>query len=338
MQAALSRSELVYRSLLEAAPFPAVVTRLPEGTVQVLNRRAAQRMALPAGAALGRSAPDFWADPAQREQFMSLLREAQQVSGFEAELKTDSGEHFWANLEAATVDIQGAPHAFVAFNDIGHRRAMERALREANAKLEARLEQIHALQATLEREAIHDPLTGLYNRRYLDETLGREIDRARREGYPLTLAMMDLDHFKRINDSLGHQAGDLVLRQVGSLLLQSARSGDIPCRYGGEEFLLVLPYMGLDAARERAEEWRRLLETLRVPWGNGDAGTTTSIGLATFPLHGDDARDLVAAADTALYAAKAAGRNCVVSCCAARTGASSHAFVMGTASPGGVPC
>lgn len=312
MQEALHRSEMVYRTLLEAAPFPALVTRLPEGTVRVLNRRAAQRMAMHAGTAVGRSAPDFWADSGQREQFMTLLHEGRQVSGFEAELKTGCGERFWANLEAATVDIQGVPHAFVAFNDISTRRAMDQALREANAKLEARLQEIHALQAKLEREAIHDPLTGLYNRRYLDETLERELDRARREGYALTLAMMDLDHFKRLNDSLGHQAGDLMLQRVGALLLHSARSGDIPCRYGGEEFLLVLPYMGLEAAHARAEEWRSLLEALRIAWGGREMGTTTSIGLATFPLHGGDAPTLIGAADSALYAAKSGGRNRVV--------------------------
>jgi diguanylate cyclase (GGDEF)-like protein/PAS domain S-box-containing protein len=338
MQEALQRSELVYRTLLEAAPFPAVVTRLPEGTVQVINRRAAQRMAVHAGSTVGRSAPDFWVDPARRERFMSALGESVHVSGFEAQLKTASGEKFWANLEAATVDIQGAPHAFVAFNDISHRRAMEQALRDANAKLEGRLEEIHALQVKLELEAIHDALTGLYNRRYLDETLERELDRARREGYPLTLAMLDLDHFKRINDTRGHPTGDLVLQRVGALLLQSARSGDIPCRYGGEEFLLVLPYMGLEAARDRAEEWRRMTEALRVPCGDTQVGTTTSIGLATFPLHGDDARELIAAADAALYAAKAAGRNCVLCCRTAQTGAASHPFVMSPASSGGAPC
>jgi diguanylate cyclase (GGDEF)-like protein/PAS domain S-box-containing protein len=338
MQEVLRRSEFVYRTLLEAAPFPAVVTRLPAGTVEVINRRAAQRMGLHAGAAAGRSAPDFWVDPARRDRLMALLAEARHVSGFEAELRTASGERFWANLEAATVDIEGTPHAFVAFNDISHRRAMEHALRDANARLGARLDEIHALQAKLEREAIHDPLTGLYNRRYLDETLEREVDRARREGYPLTLAMMDLDHFKRINDARGHPAGDLVLQRVGALLLQSARSGDIPCRYGGEEFLLVLPYMGMEAARDRAEEWRSLLEGLRIPFGGAEVGTTTSIGLATFPLHGSDAGELIAAADTALYAAKAAGRNRVMCCLAARTGAAPRPFVMSPAKRPGAPC
>ncbi len=166
------------------------------------------------------------------------------------------------------------------------------------------------LRETLRTASIRDPLTGLFNRRYLEESLERELRRARRRRAPLGLAMMDLDHFKLFNDSFGHDAGDALLRALAELLQDQIRGEDIACRYGGEEFLLILPEAPLEVVRERAERVREALRRLRVVHdGNPLTPATLSAGVAAYPLHGDTAAALVRAADAAMYQAKAHGRD-----------------------------
>ncbi|MEO5795984.1 MAG: sensor domain-containing diguanylate cyclase [Rhodoferax sp.] len=179
--------------------------------------------------------------------------------------------------------------------------------------LEVQLTKISSLQALLQEQAIRDPLTGLFNRRYLDETLARDLTRARREDQPLALALLDLDGFKRINDTYGHLAGDQVLKSLSALLGKGARQTDTICRFGGEEFLAVLPKMSLDQAQHKVDAWR--LEFAQTPIAFGDASlhVTFSAGIAAFPQHGADSGELVTCADAALYRAKQAGRNRVLS-------------------------
>ena len=182
-------------------------------------------------------------------------------------------------------------------------------LRQSEAALQQQLQDIQSLQAKLTDQANRDALTGLYNRRYLNDSLQREFDRCARNGAPLSILLIDLDHFKQINDVHGHAAGDDVLRQVAALLQQDMRSSDICCRYGGEEFLLVLPAMAMDAALARAEHCRtRLAEQ---PWlADGRwVSVTLSIGVASVPAAGMAPEALIALADQALYRAKAEGRN-----------------------------
>ncbi|QRJ65054.1 GGDEF domain-containing protein [Azospira restricta] len=182
-------------------------------------------------------------------------------------------------------------------------------LREANERLVANLAEISALHKQLQEQAVHDPLTGLYNRRYLDEVLERELARAVREGYPVSVAMIDLDHFKAVNDTYGHKAGDRVLQALGRLLHEQAREGDVPCRFGGEEFVLVLPRMAGDNARRRAEQWREAFAAQATRHGEIEIHCTMSVGLATYPGDATSAEGLLAGADRALYRAKAGGRN-----------------------------
>jgi diguanylate cyclase (GGDEF)-like protein len=181
-----------------------------------------------------------------------------------------------------------------------HEAGHQQGLAEARAEIEQWREQ-----------ALHDPLTGLFNRRYLDDSLIRELARAEREAYPVALAMLDIDHFKRINDRYGHPAGDQVLRALGQQLHQQSRSSDIACRYGGEEFVIMLPNITLEAVRQRAEQWRVDFQNLRYADAE-ELCATLSIGLALFPLHAANAPTLMANADQALYAAKHAGRNQVM--------------------------
>lgn len=171
------------------------------------------------------------------------------------------------------------------------------------------------LQARLREQSVRDPLTGLYNRRYMEESLLRESARAARGGTPMAVAMLDLDHFKAFNDRHGHEAGDALLRAVGASLQESTRSEDVACRFGGEEFTLILPGADVDAARRRAEEIRERVRTLAVRHqGRRLEPVTLSIGLAVQPQHGATPEALVGAADRALYAAKEAGRDRVEVC------------------------
>lgn len=165
----------------------------------------------------------------------------------------------------------------------------------------------------LREQAITDPLTGLYNRRYLWEFLRREWIRAKRKDNSLAVIMIDLDHFKRINDKHGHEAGDFVLTAVAGLLRNQMRSSDIVCRYGGEEFALVLPEASLENVQLRAEDIRGAIKRLNLRHQDVPLGrVTVSIGIALFPDHAYDPDTLLRAADTALYEAKGAGRDRIV--------------------------
>jgi diguanylate cyclase (GGDEF)-like protein len=169
------------------------------------------------------------------------------------------------------------------------------------------------LRDSLRSQAIRDPLTGLFNRRYLDERLERELRRAAHDKRPVGLIMLDLDCLKACNDSFGHEAGDTLLRAVGSLLQEHTRSEDLACRYGGDEFALVLPKAPLSITRQRAEELRNEFKHLNVRYGNHVLGTfSLSLGISTFPDHGTSPKALLQEADKALYQAKAGGGNRVV--------------------------
>jgi diguanylate cyclase (GGDEF)-like protein len=167
-------------------------------------------------------------------------------------------------------------------------------------------------QLELNLQAMRDPLTGLYNRRPLEESLHRELLRARRGGTTVGLMAIDLDRFKQVNDTLGHDAGDAVLRAIARELMACVREEDIVCRAGGEEFVVILPGTSEYALRERAELVRRTIEREAITSFASPLNVTVSIGLALFPRHGATTGALMRAADAALYQAKAAGRNRIV--------------------------
>ena len=169
------------------------------------------------------------------------------------------------------------------------------------------------LRETLRNESIRDPLTDLFNRRYLEETLPRELRRAGREQQPLSLIMIDLDHFKEFNDKFSHEAGDAMLRALARHLKSRTRGQDIACRYGGDEFLLVLPGASADVGCERAQQLREEVKRLEVDQNVLPLiSVSLSLGVACFPEHGTTAAGLIRAADVALYRAKAQGRDQVV--------------------------
>ena len=169
------------------------------------------------------------------------------------------------------------------------------------------------LRSDLRQLSIHDPLTGLFNRRYMEETLEIEIRRAERTERPIGVIMLDLDHFKTFNDRFGHPAGDELLRSLGALIRARLRAGDIACRYGGEEFVLILPDAAVQAAVQRAEDIRQKVQGLDVRYMDTPLGqVTVSLGVASWPVNGRARAELLSAADGALYRAKEEGRNRVV--------------------------
>lgn len=235
--------------------------------------------------------------PAGQAAFDRALAQAGQEAGLgggpmrlEVEMRCKEGGTFWAEINAAPFHgPDGKVSGYIGVTrDATQRRKASEALRE---------------------QTIRDPLTGLFNRRFLDESLDREIARARRDNRPLALLMIDIDRFKQLNDTYGHPAGDGVIRRVGELVRSRARSGDLPCRYGGEEFLLVLPDITLGTAVERADEWRTAIANDWTVIGENAFAVTVSIGVAVFPGHGDSREALIEAVDQALYAAKRNGRN-----------------------------
>jgi diguanylate cyclase (GGDEF)-like protein len=166
------------------------------------------------------------------------------------------------------------------------------------------------LREKLRNQSIRDPLTGLFNRRYLEESLELECSRAERSKQPITVVMVDVDHFKRFNDTFGHDAGDLVLKNIGELLRRSIRQGDVACRYGGEEFMLVFPGTSASEAVDVAERVREGARRLEIVYRNQALGRiTVSLGVAAYPLAGETPAELIDAADQTLYAAKNAGRD-----------------------------
>lgn len=201
------------------------------------------------------------------------------------------------------VDLYAAPPF-----EIGGEPAMVGVFSDVTEKVLA-TKKIKALNTRLREQAIRDSLTGLFNRRYMEEALERELLRAERKKQSLSLIMGDIDHFKEINDLYGHQVGDEVLRRFGSLLASHARGSDICCRYGGEEFLLVLPDMEMARACERAEMLRREIARMPVGYGGEALRISASFGVAAFPAHGTDGGKLISTADSAMYRAKEGGRN-----------------------------
>ena len=185
--------------------------------------------------------------------------------------------------------------------------------REDMQQIDQQTLQIMENSRQLQQAAIRDHLTGLFNRRYMVVTLERELHRALRENAPLGILMMDIDHFKEINDLFGHAAGDLVLQTIGACLQECTRKSDIACRFGGEEFVVIMPGANQEVSCERAQILRKKATEFRMEFeGQTIQNISVSIGIAIFPQHGVDQDRLLINADKALYQAKRAGRDRVM--------------------------
>jgi diguanylate cyclase (GGDEF)-like protein/PAS domain S-box-containing protein len=205
-----------------------------------------------------------------------------------------------------TMELRG--RVILAY-DITERKQLENELKNTNKILMAKILEVEFLKEKLQEQAIRDPLTGVFNRRFLAESLDKEISKAERENTPVSIIMMDVDFFKEFNDRFGHKCGDIVLQDLANFLTENSRQGDIVCRYGGEEFVILMPNATLRDAYERAETWRREYTARVIHHGGKELGISFSAGVASFPLHGTSGESILYAADDALYRSKNEGRN-----------------------------
>ena len=216
-----------------------------------------------------------------------------------------------------TFDVGGVPLSYggqpigrlVILRDVTWRKQAELKLQDAMTELERQLQANIDLQRQLKEETIHDPLTGLHNRRFFDELAPVLVAETDRSGQPLAVVIIDIDHFKRLNDGHGHQAGDAMLRAVGAFLRQNSRQSDMVVRFGGEEFLVLMPHTRTDQALARLDEWRRDFAGQTIDYEGRTLAATFSAGIALYPEHAPTLDEALRRADLALYKAKAEGRN-----------------------------
>lgn len=291
----------LFQALFEAAP-DALFLVDEQGLILRANQQAHAMFRRPSGAFAGEHIEALVPEPLRRQhshhRHKFAARPAARGMGVGLDLRAvrADGSEFFVDIGLSPMMWQGRRLVVAAVRDVTEQRHVEHMLRDA-----------------LRDQALRDPLTGLFNRRMLDESLHLEFARARRRHATVAVVMADIDHFKLVNDRHGHQCGDYVLQRLAGLLQGQMRSGDLVCRYGGEEFILILVACSEAAACERAEQIRAVLH--QTQWATIDCAVpqiTLSFGVAVHPQHGSMPEDVIRAADAALLKAKAAGRDRVV--------------------------
>ncbi len=198
----------------------------------------------------------------------------------------------------------------IVAHDITEHKWLENDMKYANEALMKQLDEINALREKLEEQNIRDPLTNAYNRRYLSEFLDKEISRAKRDETPVSVVILDVDNFKKFNDTHGHKCGDVVLQFITNFLMEHSRRGDdVVCRYGGEEFVILMPRVSLEIGYERADAWRQDFSESAIEYDGLKLFGTFSAGVATYPQHGNTGEAILQAADKALLRSKETGKN-----------------------------
>lgn len=272
-----------FEELFESSPIALVLTAIDTQRVLLANQRAKDLFEVDSDR--GQHVIDFWVDPSERSKVIEAIREHGTIGELHAHLKSASGRAFRAELEAQTVIFEGTPALLVGILD-----------RSRQFELETRLREL----------AMHDALTGVFNRGHMFTLAETEIARAMRHSHRLSLAMIDVDHFKHVNDVHGHEAGDRVLRSFADACRRELREIDVIGRYGGEEFVVLFVETDRETALLASERVRRMAEQLRI----GDIRITISIGVVEWK-RGELLSSMLKRADENLYAAKAAGRNTI---------------------------
>lgn len=297
----------VFQQAVAQNPVAIVITN-EEGYIEYVNPRFTELTGYTSEEARGRNPRFLQSGSTQREAYALLWNTIKMGETWAGEIQNrkKNGDLYWAyEMIAPVLGENGVITHFVAMQqDVSVTRRHQEELYEVNARLQAKLVEVEMLHSQLREEAIRDSLTRLYNRRYMEGTLEREILRVEREPRPISVVMMDVDLFKTINDSFGHQAGDSVLQTLGTLLLENTRVSDIACRYGGDEMLVVMPGATQEVAAARAEEWRATFSLMEFIFGDEQFKTTLSLGVATYPDHARNPVELLNSADKALYWAK----------------------------------
>ena len=284
----LLKSEQHLRAVLEILPYPIYISRRSDGQLLFVNRKTCLLFQRRAAQLLKGTSADFFVNPQQREDLRKLFDTLTDIRDIEVEMKAAQGREFTAELAAIAVDFGGEPAILVALNDISLRKDLE---------------------AELFHQASTDELTGVANRRYFMAQAEQEMRRSRRFARDLSVMMIDLDHFKRVNDEHGHATGDIILQGMVKRALESLRQSDQLGRLGGEEFAVILPETGLTAATEAAERLRKHIAERPFIAGSLVIPGTVSVGVAQMNAHDGTVDGLFDRADKALYRAKKSGRD-----------------------------
>ena len=294
-------SELRYRRLFEAAQDGILILDAENGAITDVNPFLIKL--------LGYSREEFvekklwevgaFKDVEASRQAFEALQKNKYIRYEDLPLRAKSGR---------LIDVEFVSNVYL----VGGEKVIQCNIRDITERKQAQTALLKS-QALLREQSVRDYLTGLFNRRYMEETLERELLRSARKQLSLGIIMLDVDKFKRFNDTWGHAAGDEILRELGSLLLRQVRGEDIACRYGGDEFVLILPDAAREVTRERAELICDYAARFHLQFdGQSLAAVTLSLGVAVFPEHGTTSTGLLRAVDAALYRAKHEGRGRVV--------------------------
>jgi diguanylate cyclase (GGDEF)-like protein/PAS domain S-box-containing protein len=307
--AALATMEKNVREILAASPIAIMVVAPNAVLINYANS--------PLGLLLGREASamsttrpkEIFAEPSEFERYFAESLTGKQLRNVEVRLIHHDGSSPWALMSTHSVVFNGTPSIAFWFFDISDRKAAEEALHESERQKEATILRLEEAQENLRRLADRDILTNVPNRRYFQLMSSHEFERARRSSSSLCLLMIDIDRFKRVNDVYGHQAGDAVLSATAAVLDGAKRKADILARFGGEEFVVLLPETATPGAFELAEKLRSSVALAPVSWRDHELAITISIGVGTLTAADATIDSLIARADAALYEAKRLGRN-----------------------------
>lgn len=300
---------------VEQSPVSVVITDI-KGNIEYVNPFFSQLTGYQINEVFGKNPRIIQSGNTSPETYAEMWKTIQSGRVWRGEFlnKKKNGEPYWeVEMIAPVIDSEGVIVNYIAIKeDVTQQKESASRLREAYDRLEEQMKEIQGLQDELREQAIRDPLTGLYNRHYLKEVLGRELSRAMRERYVISFILLDIDHFKHVNDTYGHAAGDSVLKELADYLAEFTRTGDIVCRYGGEEFLVALPNTKEQDAFLIADRLRQSIQESPVYVKLDAIPITISAGISEFPTHGQYEALILEAADKALYHAKHNGRNQVV--------------------------
>jgi len=289
-----------------------------EVRVVLLNKAAQENLEFPLETYLGKTTFDYFhnIDDAQLyyELDMAVISSGQPDLGRLDVYEAPDGNTFYKKVDRIPYfDENGDIAGLTVFSyDITEQKRAEISLLEQRLALEEEIKKRIAAEKELRRLATTDPLTGIRNRRYFFEFANNELARTRRNNRAFSIILFDVDHFKRTNDTFGHQAGDYVLKTITATCHENLRQIDVLARYGGEEFIILLPDTSIDNAEKVADKIRTLIANQEITFENHHIPVTVSIGVASFSTNSELLDDLLSRADDALYQAKEAGRNCVI--------------------------
>jgi|APSaa5957512622_1039677.scaffolds.fasta_scaffold23485_2 diguanylate cyclase (GGDEF)-like protein/PAS domain S-box-containing protein len=313
-EAALKKSEEKFSKAFQSSPDMVLITSLVDGKIIEANGAFFRITEFTKEETLGKTTGELnlWENLNDRAQYIALLQQQGRIQNFEKKFRKKSGEFFTGLLSGEIIDMQGTRFIITILHDITQRKKIEDALLVAKQQAEAANSQLKEALKREEKLSRTDSLTGVLNRGRFFELAMFEFNISNRYDQPLTILMLDIDHFKQVNDRYGHSVGDLVLQAIAAAMEKELRSADKLGRYGGEEFIILLPVTNMDQAFKIAERLLTKIRALKVNTNQGVVQVTISLGLAMRSPTDDSVGQLIDRADQALYRAKQSGRDRIV--------------------------